>query len=232
MNATETIAEGLARIRQLIGQAERESGRPPGSTALLAVSKGFPAEAIHAAWLAGQHRFGENYLQEASAKINDPHLQHPDLEWHFIGPLQSNKTLGIAGHFDWVHSVDRLGLAERLSRQRPVGLPPLNICLQVNLDDEPRKSGVSLAQLPALAKAVAALPNLHLRGLMALPAPRQDFTEQRKPFRLLREAWEALQAGGLKLDTLSMGMTDDLAAAIAEGATIVRVGRGVFGNRG
>jgi hypothetical protein len=200
--------------------------------ALLAVSKGFPAEAIHAAALSSQRRFGENYLQESMAKIKDLRLQGLRLEWHFIGPIQSNKTPAIAEHFDWVHSVDRLNIAERLSRQRPVDLSPLNICLQVNIDNEPRKAGVTPEQLPELAEAVARLPRLHLRGLMAIPAPHHDFAEQRVPFRELRQALEELQANDLKLDTLSMGMTEDLEAAIAEGATMVRVGRGVFGVRG
>ena len=231
MDATETIADRLERVHRRIAQAELEYGKPPGSVALLAVSKDVPIEAIHAAALSGQHRFGENYLQESLAKILDPRLQGLGLEWHFIGPIQSNKISAIAAHFDWIHSVDRLNIAERLSRQRPVDLSPLNLCLQVNIDNEPSKSGVTLAQLPALAQAVAALPRLRLRGLMAIPA-RHDFTEQRVPLRRLRLALEALQAGGLKLDTLSMGMTDDLEAAIAEGATIVRVGRGVFGVRG
>ncbi|MBI3345237.1 MAG: YggS family pyridoxal phosphate-dependent enzyme [Gammaproteobacteria bacterium] len=232
MDATETISDRLDRLRRRIAQAELEFGRQSGSVALLAVSKGFPAEAIHAAALSGQRRFGENYLQESMAKIKDPRLQGLRLEWHFIGPIQSNKTPAIAEHFDWVHSVDRLNIAERLGRQRPVDLPPLNVCLQVNIDNEPRKSGVTPEQLPELAEAVARLPRLHLRGLMAIPAPHPDFAEQRVPFRVLRQALEELQANDLKLDTLSMGMTDDLEAAIAEGATMVRVGRGVFGVRG
>ena len=228
MDATETIGGRLDKVRLRIVQAELESGRQPGSVALLAVSKGFPAEAIHAAAQNGQRRFGENYLQESVAKIKDPRLQGLRLEWHFIGPIQSNKTPAIAEHFDWVHSVDRLNIAERLSRQRPVDLPPLNICLQVNIDNEPRKAGVTLEQLPALAEAVAGLPRLCLRGLMAIPAPRHDGAEQRVPLRRLRLALEELQANDRKLDTLSMGMTEDLEAAIAEGATMVRVGRGVF----
>lgn len=232
MDATETIVGRLDKVRRRIAQAELESGRQRGSVALLAVSKGFPAEAIQAAAQSGQRHFGENYLQESVAKINDSRLQGLGLEWHFIGPIQSNKTTAIAAHFDWVHSVDRLGIAERLSRQRPIDLPPLNICLQVNIDNEPRKAGVALIQLPDLAVAVAGLPRLRLRGLMAIPAPRHDFAEQRVPLRRLRQALEKLQASGIKLDTLSMGMTEDLEAAIAEGATLVRVGRGVFGVRG
>ncbi len=232
MDATETISANLSQVRRRIVQAEREFARSPDSVALLAVSKGFPAEAIHAAWLNGQRRFGENYLQESMAKIKHPRLQNLKLEWHFIGPIQSNKTSAIAGHFDWVHSVDRLSIAERLSRQRSVDLAPLNICLQVNIDNEPSKAGILLQRLPELAQAVAGLPRLRLRGLMAIPAPCHDFAEQRIPLRGLRQALEALQASGLTLDTLSMGMTDDLEAAIAEGATLVRVGTGVFGTRG
>ena len=232
MDATETIVGRLNKVRQRIAQAELESGRPPGSVALLAVSKGVPVEAIHAAAQHGQRRFGENYLQESVTKIQHPRLQGLGLEWHFIGPIQGNKAPAIAGHFDWVHSVDRLDIAERLSRQRPGDLPPLNICLQVNIDNEASKAGVSLEQLPELAMAVAGLPRLRLRGLMAIPVPRHDGAEQRVPLRRLRQALETLQASGLRLDTLSMGMTEDLEAAIAEGATVVRVGRGVFRNRG
>lgn len=215
----------LTRIRA----AEQADGRPRGSVALLAVSKTQPAAAIRALADAGQRCFGENYLQEALAKIAE--LADRDLEWHFIGPLQSNKTRAIAEHFHWVHSVDRLKIAERLSAQRPEALPPLQICLQVNVSGEASKSGCTLDELPTLAQAVAALPRLRLRGLMAIPAPAAGYEAQRRPFRLLREALERLNAAGLALDTLSMGMSDDLEAAIAEGATLVRVGTALFGTR-
>lgn len=178
---------------------------------------------------AGMRRFGENYLQEALEKIAA--LQELDLEWHFIGPIQSNKTRPIAEHFDWVHSVDRLKLARRLSEQRPAGLPPLNICLQVNVSGEQSKSGITLQELPALAQEVATLPRLRLRGLMAIPAPAAGLEAQRQPFRQMRFALEQLIAEGLELDTLSMGMSGDLEAAIAEGATLVRIGTALFGPR-
>lgn len=219
----------LTAVRAAIHAAESRHGRPEGSVSLLAVSKTQPSAAIRAAAAAGQRRFGENYLQEALAKIAD--LADLDLEWHFIGPLQSNKTRPVAEHFAWVHSVDRLKLAERLSAQRPDGLPPLNICLQVNISAEASKSGCSLDELPALARAVAALPQLRLRGLMAIPAPAEGLEQARLPFRRLREALDALNADGMALDTLSMGMSDDLEAAIAEGATLVRVGSAIFGAR-
>ena len=212
----------LARIRA----AEQRFQRPPGSVALLAVSKTQPPAAIAA---AGQTCFGENYVQEALDKMVE--LATLDLEWHFIGPIQANKTRGIAEHFAWVHGVDRLKIAERLSAQRPDHLPPLNVCLQINIDREPTKHGLDGSAVAEVARAVAALPRLRLRGLMAIPAPAADFAAQRRPLARLRELWERLNAGGLALDTLSMGMTDDLEAAIAEGATLVRVGTALFGPR-
>jgi hypothetical protein len=198
---------------------------------LLAVSKTQPAEAVRAAFDAGQRAFGENYVQEALAKIAALADLRAQLQWHLIGPLQSNKTRVVAEAFDWVQSVDRLKIAQRLSEQRPPGLPPLNICLQVNISGEASKSGVLPAELPALAEAVAALPRLRLRGLMAIPEPEEDFERQRAPHRALRELLEALNAQGLALDTLSMGMSADVEAAIAEGATLVRVGTALFGAR-
>ena len=192
----------------------------------MAVSKTHPAAAIREAHAARLQHIGENYLQEALTKMAE--LQDLPLIWHFIGPIQSNKTRAIAEHFDWVHSVDRLKIAQRLSAQRPKGLPPLNICLQVNISGEDSKSGVSLTELPDLARAVSELPGLHLRGLMAIPAPAASSAERRAPLRALREAMAALD---LPLDTLSMGMSDDLDEAIAEGATMVRIGTALFGTR-
>jgi len=215
----------LARIRA----AEQRFQRPPGSVRLLAASKTQSPAAIAAIAAAGQTCFGENYVQEALDKMVE--LATLDLEWHFIGPIQANKTRGIAEHFAWVHGVDRLKIAERLSAQRPDRLPPLNVCLQINIDREPTKHGLDESAVAEVARAVAALPRLRLRGLMAIPAPVADFAAQRRPLARLRELWERLNAGGLALDTLSMGMTDDLEAAIAEGATLVRVGTALFGPR-
>jgi hypothetical protein len=215
----------LARIRA----AEQRFQRPLESVALLAVSKTQPAAAVAAMAAAGQTGFGENYLQEALDKMDA--LGNPDLEWHFIGPVQANKTRGIAERFAWVHSVDRLKIAERLSAQRPAHLPPLNVCLQVNIDREPTKHGLDEAEVLVVAAAVAALPRLRLRGLMAVPAPAATFAAQRQPLARLRELQERLIAAGLALDTLSMGMSDDLEAAIAEGATLVRIGTALFGPR-
>lgn len=216
----------LARIRA----AEQRHHRPSGSVQLLAVSKTQPVAAIAALGAAGQSAFGENYAQEALDKIAT--LATLGLEWHFIGPLQANKTRVVAERFAWVHSVDRLKIAERLSVQRPIELPPLNICLQVNIDREPAKHGLDPSEVAAVARAVAALPNLRLRGLMAIPAPVADFAAQRRPLARLRELQESLNSAGLALDTLSMGMSDDLEAAIAEGATWVRIGTALFGPRG
>ncbi|MDA1107567.1 MAG: YggS family pyridoxal phosphate-dependent enzyme [Proteobacteria bacterium] len=233
MHATRSLADRIKAVRERIARAEIRYGRAPGSVQLVAVSKTVAVETIaNACRECGQTRFGENYLQEALPKITAALLQECALEWHFIGPLQSNKTQGVAAHFSWVHSVDRLGIAQRLSAQRPPHLPPLNICIQVNISREPGKSGVDLDHLAELATAVAALPQLRLRGLMAIPAPCHEFEQQRLPFHALREAYEYLRSQGVALDTLSMGMSEDFEAAIAEGATLVRIGRGVFGDRG
>ena len=198
---------------------------------LLAVSKTFGADAVRAAVAAGEHRFGENYVQEGVAKIAALADLRDRLEWHLIGPLQSNKTRSVAEQFDWVHSVDRLQIAQRLSAQRPAHLPPLQLCLQVDISGEASKSGLAPDAVPELAHAVAALPRVVLRGLMAIPEPAATFEAQRAPHRALRELLAALQAQGLALDTLSIGMSADLEAAIAEGATIVRVGSAIFGAR-
>ena len=221
-----TIAENIAKVRERIREAEQACGRPSGSVALLAVSKTKPAADIREAHAAGLDDFGENYLQEALGKQVE--LADLALTWHFIGPIQSNKTRPIAEHFHWVHSVDRLKVAERLSAQRPADLPPLNVCLQVNVSGEDSKSGCAPGELPALARAVAALPNLKLRGLMAIPEPTEDVAAQRAAFARLRELLTALNLG---LDTLSMGMSHDLEAAVAEGATWVRIGTALFGAR-
>ncbi len=225
------FTQSLGVIRQRIAAAERRFGRQPGSVTLLAASKTRPAEDIEEASRSGQRVFGESYVQEALGKIaalTDPSLE---LEWHFIGPIQTNKTRSIAENFDWVQSVDRLKVARRLSVQRPERLGPLNVCIQVNISGESTKAGVSLPKAASLAEAVASLEHLRLRGLMTLPAPSRDFELQRQPFRALRLLLDDLNALGLSLDTLSMGMTQDLEAAIAEGATIVRVGTGIFGPR-
>jgi hypothetical protein len=198
---------------------------------LLAVSKTCPGSAVRAAHAAGQAAFGENYVQEGLAKIDELSDLRPSLAWHLIGPLQSNKTRAVAEAFDWVHGVDRLKIAQRLSEQRPAGLPPLNICLQVNASGEASKGGVCWGEVPALAHAVAALPGLRLRGLMSIPEPVADLAAQRAPHRALREAFERLQAEGLALDTLSMGMSADLEAAVLEGATLLRIGTAIFGAR-
>ncbi len=229
MNRPQQIAGQFDSVRARIAAAARACGRNPDSVRLLAVSKACPAADLLAAQAAGQDCFGESYLNEALPKIAT--LTHPAPEWHFIGPLQSNKTRAIAEHFTWVHGIDRLKIAERLDAHRPPGLPPLQVCIQVNSSGEATKSGVSLAALPPLAQAVAALPRLRLRGLMAIPAPSDDITTQRAAFRPVRLAYEELQAQGLALDTLSIGMSDDLEAAIAEGATLVRIGSALFGAR-
>ena len=226
-----SIEGKLQQVRQRIALACAAAQRPVQSVTLLAVSKTFAADTLREAHAAGQRAFGENYVQEALAKIAALADLRPAIEWHLIGPLQSNKTREVAAAFDWVHSIDRLKVAERLSARRPAGLPPLQVCLQVNVSGEASKSGVAPAELPALAHAVAALPQLRLRGLMSIPEPAADFTAQRAPHRQLRGLFEALRREGLALDTLSMGMSADLEAAIAEGATIVRVGTAIFGGR-
>ncbi|MDX1251436.1 MAG: YggS family pyridoxal phosphate-dependent enzyme [Gammaproteobacteria bacterium] len=225
----DSIQARLNAVRAHIASAEHQYGRAPGSVTLLAVSKTWPVADILAAVDAGQACFGESYLQEAVPKIEA--LAGKGIEWHFIGPIQSNKTKPIALHFDWVHSIDRLSVAQRLNDQRPPELPPLHACLQVNIGNEPQKAGVGLAELPALADAVAVLPRLRLRGLMAIPPLTDNFNTQRQIFRRVREALERLNARGLNLDTLSMGMSGDLEAAIAEGATMVRIGSAIFGSR-
>ncbi|MBZ2208887.1 YggS family pyridoxal phosphate-dependent enzyme [Massilia soli] len=228
-----TIAQNLQAVDHTIVAAAKACGRARDDILLLAVSKTFPPEAVLEAMAGGQRAFGENYLQEALDKQQAVHAAAPDVqvEWHFIGPIQSNKTRPISENFAWAHTVDRLKIAQRLSEQRPAGMGPLNICLQVNISGEASKSGISAAELPELARAVALLPNLRLRGLMAIPEPEADPARQRAPFARLREMLEQLRDAGLAVDTLSMGMSADMAAAIAEGATIVRVGSAIFGSR-
>jgi pyridoxal phosphate enzyme (YggS family) len=221
----------LQQLRQRIADACTAAQRPVQSVTLLAVSKTFPADAVREAHAAGCRAFGENYVQEALAKIEALAALRARLEWHLIGPLQSNKTREVAAAFDWVHTVDRLKIAERLAAQRPEHLPPLNVCVQVNVSGEASKSGVAPAELPALARAVAALPRLRLRGLMSIPQAVEGFDAQRAPHWRLHALFDALRADGLALDTLSMGMSSDLEAAIAEGATIVRIGTALFGQR-
>ena len=221
-----TIADNISQVMARINAGAQAAQRPAGSIGLLAVSKTKPAAAVREAYAAGIRDFGENYLQEALAKQQE--LADLPLCWHFIGPIQSNKTRAIAENFAWVHSVDRLKIAQRLSEQRPAGLPPLNICIQVNISGEASKSGCEPADLLALATAIAALPNLQLRGLMAIPEPLEDRAAQDAAFASVRELKEHLQ---LPLDALSMGMSHDLEAAIAQGATWVRIGTALFGAR-
>ena len=227
------IAGNLQAVEATINDAVKASERARNEVQLLAVSKTFPAQAVLDAMATGQLAFGENYLQEALDKIASVAQAQPDaaVEWHFIGPIQSNKTRPIAASFAWVHTVERLKIAQRLSEQRPPELGPLNICLQVNISGEASKSGASPEELPALAREVAQLPNLRLRGLMAIPEPTTDVAQQRAAFARVRVLFDALRADGMALDTLSMGMSGDLAPAIAEGATIVRVGSAIFGKR-
>jgi len=229
------LSQHLQAVMQRIADAERTFRRDPGSVRLLAVSKTFPAAAVAELFETGQACFGESYLQEALAKVaalaDRRNTVGEGIEWHFIAPIQSNKTRAVAENFAWVHGLDRLKTARRLSAQRPAGLPPLNVLVQVNISGEASKAGTRLEALPELAAAVAELPGLRMRGLMTLPARSEGLETQREPFRRLRLAFEDLRADGLDLDTLSMGMSGDLEAAIAEGATIVRVGTALFGPR-
>ncbi len=224
-----TIAANLQAVRARIDAACRAAGRDPGAVALLAVSKTFGIDAVRAAHAAGQRDFGENYIQEALDKIAA--LRALPLQWHCIGPIQSNKTRLVAEHFDWAHTLDRLKIAERLSAQRPDGRAPLNVCIQVNIDAGASKSGVAPAEALALAHAVAALPRLRLRGLMTIPEPAPDFDAARAVHARAKALFDQLNAAGLGLDTLSMGMSADLEAAIAAGSTMVRVGTAIFGAR-
>lgn len=226
-----TILGNIQQVRARIARACDAAQRPVQSVTLLCVSKTFGPDAVREAHAAGERCFGENYVQEALDKIEGLSDLRGAIEWHLIGPLQSNKTRAVAEQFDWVHSVDRLKIAQRLSEQRPANLPPLQLCLQVNISGEASKSGLAPAEVPGVAQAVAALPRVRLRGLMAIPEPAGDLAAQRVPHRALRELLEALRAGGLALDTLSMGMSADLEAAILEGATMVRVGSAIFGVR-
>jgi len=230
LTAPQFSPAALQSVRGRVAQAASAAGRAPDSVRLVAVSKLQPVAMVRDAATAGQVDFGENYVQEGCDKIAAM-ADVPGLVWHFIGQLQGNKTREVAEHFHWVHTVDRSRIAARLSAQRPAHMPPLQVLLQVSLADEPGKGGVTPAELPALAAAVAVLPRLQLRGLMCIPPPVADVEAQRQPFRRLREMLAALQAAGLPLDTLSMGMSDDLEAAVLEGATLVRVGTAIFGRR-
>jgi pyridoxal phosphate enzyme (YggS family) len=223
------VTENLALISDLLHKSAIEAGRDPADVRLLAVSKKQPLEKIRDAAAAGQRHFGENFVQEGVDKIEA--LADTSLSWHFIGHLQSNKTRVVAEYFDWVHTIDKIKTARRLSEQRPDHLPPLNICLQVNVDDEDSKAGVTPAALPELAAACVELPNLRIRGLMCLPAIRTGLDQQRVPFAALRRLAEQLRTDGIDTDTLSMGMSADYPAAILEGATIVRIGTALFGAR-
>jgi hypothetical protein len=224
-----TIPNALQAVRQRIARAAAAVNRPAEGIQLLAVSKTVPAALVRQAYTAGQRAFGESYVQEAVEKIQA--LNDLPLKWHFIGPIQSNKTRPIAENFAWVHSLERARIADRLAAARPSDLPDLQVCLQVNVSGEASKSGVAPEELPALARHVQTLPRLKLRGLMAIPEPTDDPVKQRLAFARLRQLLEQLNAEGFQLDTLSMGMSDDLEAAIAEGATIVRVGSAIFGAR-
>jgi len=226
-----SIAENILQVRGRIASACRAFDRLPATVHLLTVTKTFPGVSVRAAFTAGERDFGENYVQEALGKIAELADLRSQVRWHLIGPLQSNKAREVAAHFDWVHSVDRMKLAQRLSDLRPPELPPLQVCLQVNISGEDSKSGVAPDAALALAREVAALPRLKLRGLMAIPEPAGDLATQREPHRALRKLLEAINAEGLGLDTLSIGMSADLEAAIAEGATWVRVGSAIFGSR-
>jgi pyridoxal phosphate enzyme (YggS family) len=223
------MEKNLNDIHVRIASAANACGRATDSIMLLAVSKKKPASDIRLAYECGQRDFGENYLQEALQKVRE--LQDLGINWHFIGAIQSNKTRSIAEAFDWVHCVDRLKIAKRLSEQRPATLTPLNICIQINLDHETSKAGIELSELNELAMPIAALPGIRLRGLMAIPAPRADYSGQCEAFARLAEALESLRQQGLDCDTLSMGMTQDMDAAIAQGSTLVRIGTAIFGER-
>jgi PLP dependent protein len=220
----------LKKVNQRIKEAINQANRPANSVRLIAVSKTKSAADVEQVYDAGQYEFGENYLQEAIDKIAT--LQHlPHIKWHFIGAIQSNKTRPIAENFDWVHSVERLKIAKRLSEQRSNNQPPLNICLQVNISNEDNKAGISLANVPTLAREVSQLENIKLRGLMAIPLKTTDVSEQHHYFKQLKDCLEALNNEGLQLDTLSMGMSNDMEAAIDEGATMIRIGTAIFGER-
>ncbi|MEJ8824330.1 YggS family pyridoxal phosphate-dependent enzyme [Variovorax humicola] len=225
------IVNNLQQVQARIVTACTAAGREAASVRLLAVSKTFPPEALREAYAAGQRAFGENYVQEGLAKIHMLADLRGEIEWHCIGPLQSNKTRPVAEHFDWVHSIDRLKIAERLSEQRPDGLAPLQVCLQVNVDGGANKSGVPAGEAPALARAVAKLPRLKLRGLMAIPEPAPDFEAQRALFMRAAAVYEQVRGEGIALDVLSLGMSADLEAAIAAGSTMVRIGTAIFGGR-
>jgi pyridoxal phosphate enzyme (YggS family) len=224
-----TIAARLQAVNERIGRATHAAGRVPQDVTLVAVSKTFPASAVSEAYAAGQRAFGENYLQEALEKVRS--LPLPDMIWHFIGPIQSNKTRQIAENFNWIHGMDREKIALRLSEARPPQLPPLQVCIQVNISGEQSKSGVWPEQALGLALAVSRLPRLRLRGLMAVPEPTTDAELTHRRFRALRELRDEIFRRGVALDTLSMGMSDDMEAAIAEGATLVRIGTAIFGAR-
>jgi pyridoxal phosphate enzyme (YggS family) len=223
------IADNLQRIHDRITQTCDKAGRSPDSVALLAVSKTFGAEAVAQAHAAGQTAFGENYIQEAVEKITA--LAHLPLQWHCIGPIQSNKTRLVAEHFDWVQTIDRLKIAQRLSEQRPPHLAPLQVCIQVNMDGGPTKSGVAPEDALALARAVSELPRMHVRGIMCIPEPAPDFVAACAVFARARALFDQMNAAGMGLDTLSMGMSNDLEAAITSGSTLVRVGSAIFGAR-
>jgi pyridoxal phosphate enzyme (YggS family) len=224
-----SVSANLAQVRKRIELACLAAERPANAVHLLAVSKTMPAQAVRDAYAAGQVAFGENYIQEGVDKIAS--LADLPLEWHCIGPIQSNKSKLVAENFAWVHSIDRLKIAERLSAQRPVNMPPLQVCLQVNVDGGSNKSGVTPSELLALAQAVAKLPNLQLRGIMTIPEPAENEAAARAVHHQAKDLFDSLQAAGLSIDTLSMGMTGDLEAAIAEGSTCVRVGTAIFGQR-
>lgn len=226
-----TIASRYHSLLSLIREQEQRFLRQPGSVRLLAVSKTQPPARLLEAWAAGARDFGENYVQEALEKMGQLATEAPDITWHFIGPIQSNKTRDLATRFDWVHSADRLKIIQRLQDQRPPGLPPLNICVQVNLSNEDTKSGVSLQAARELCAAVSQMDRLCLRGLMAIPAPCHDHEQQRAAFRPLSALFSELQQQYASMDTLSMGMSDDFAAAIAEGSTMIRIGTALFGKR-